>query len=82
MVERDMGSTISFLTDALGFRKIGEESSWQRYGVATRKRRDVLLHVLDMRKHVPPDVMLICVPCSRRPAAHGERAAFIISPGE
>lgn len=33
MVERDIGPTISFLTDALGFRKIGEENGWHRYVV-------------------------------------------------
>jgi len=33
MVERDLAETISFLTDALGFRKIGEEGAWQRYGL-------------------------------------------------
>jgi len=33
MVERDVTETISFLTDALGFRKIGEEGTWQRYGL-------------------------------------------------
>ena len=44
-------------------------------------RRDVLLHVLDSPRRVPPDDMLICVPCLRRLAARGARAAFIISPG-
>jgi glyoxalase family protein len=32
MVEQDLAETISFLSDALGFQKIGEEGSWQRYG--------------------------------------------------
>ena len=33
MVERDLAETISFLSGALGFRKIGEEGTWQRYGL-------------------------------------------------
>jgi glyoxalase family protein len=33
MVERDLAETISFLSAALGFRKIGEENGWQRYGI-------------------------------------------------
>ena len=33
MVERDLAETISFLTDALGFRKIGEEGGWLRCGL-------------------------------------------------
>jgi glyoxalase family protein len=37
MVERDLAETISFLTDALGFRKIGEQDGWQRYGVGAGK---------------------------------------------
>ncbi len=37
MVERDIGPTVSFLTDALGFREIGEENGWQRYGLGEGK---------------------------------------------
>jgi len=33
MVERDVGPTVSFLIDSLGFRKLGEENGWQRYCV-------------------------------------------------
>jgi glyoxalase family protein len=33
LLERDSGETISFLTDAMGFRKLDEENGWQRYGV-------------------------------------------------
>lgn len=33
MVERDLEKTVSFLTDALGFRKIGEVDGWLRYGL-------------------------------------------------
>ncbi|MGI8889617.1 MAG: ring-cleaving dioxygenase [Chthoniobacterales bacterium] len=33
LVEKDLADTISFLTGALGFKKIGEEGSWQRYGL-------------------------------------------------
>jgi glyoxalase family protein len=33
MVERDLEETISFLTSVLGFRKIGKEGTWQRYGL-------------------------------------------------
>jgi glyoxalase family protein len=33
MVERDLAETVAFLSDTLGFRKIGEEGSWQRYGL-------------------------------------------------
>ncbi|MEO7724694.1 MAG: ring-cleaving dioxygenase [Chthoniobacterales bacterium] len=33
LVERALEETVSFLEDALGFRKIGEEESWQRYGL-------------------------------------------------
>jgi glyoxalase family protein len=36
MVERDLAETISFLTDALGFRKVGQEGKWQRYGLGDR----------------------------------------------
>jgi glyoxalase family protein len=37
MVERDLAETVSFLTDALGFRKISEENGWQRYGMGEGK---------------------------------------------
>ncbi len=33
LVERALEETVSFLEDALGFRKIGEEECWQRYGL-------------------------------------------------
>lgn len=33
MVEQDLEETIAFLAEGLGFRKIGEENSWQRYAV-------------------------------------------------
>ena len=33
MLERELSRTISFLSGALGFQKIGEEDGWQRYGV-------------------------------------------------
>ena len=33
MVERELAKTISFLSGALGFRKLGEEGNWQRYGL-------------------------------------------------
>ena len=33
MVERELAETISFLSGALGFRKLGEEGNWQRYGL-------------------------------------------------
>ncbi len=33
MVEHDLAETISFLTDSLGFRKLGTEGNWQRYGL-------------------------------------------------
>src|SRR4029079_15596841 len=29
MVERDVGPTVSFLIDSLGFQKFGEENDWQ-----------------------------------------------------
>jgi glyoxalase family protein len=37
MVERDVGPTIAFLSDSLGFRKFGEEDGWQRYGLGEGK---------------------------------------------
>ena len=37
MVERDLGPTVSFLSDSLGFRKVGEEDGWQRYGLGAGK---------------------------------------------
>jgi len=33
MVERDLAETTSFLIDGLGFRKVGDENGWQRYGL-------------------------------------------------
>src|SRR6266480_4331878 len=33
ILERGLSETISFLTDAMGFRKLDEENGWQRYGV-------------------------------------------------
>ena len=33
MLERDLAETISFLTNVLGFRKFGEEGTWQRYSL-------------------------------------------------
>ena len=59
MVERDLGATVSFLIDGLGFQKFGEENGWQRYGAAVKGS---------------PASMLICVPCPRRVAAPGGRA--------
>ena len=37
MVERDIGPTVSFLVDSLGFQKFGEENDWQRYGLGEGK---------------------------------------------
>ena len=37
MVERDVGPTVSFLIDSLGFQKFGEENDWQRYGLGEGK---------------------------------------------
>lgn len=37
MVERDLAETISFLTGALGFRKISAEEGWIRYGLGEGK---------------------------------------------
>ena len=37
MVERDIGPTVSFLVDSLGFQKFGEENDWQRYGLGVGK---------------------------------------------
>ena len=39
MVERDLEETVSFLVESLGFRKIGEEGSWQRYAVSQTEGR-------------------------------------------
>ncbi len=39
MVERDLEETVSFLVGSLGFRKIGEEGSWQRYAVSQTEDR-------------------------------------------
>jgi glyoxalase family protein len=39
MVERDLEETVSFLVESLGFRKIGEEGSWQRYAVSQAEGR-------------------------------------------
>jgi glyoxalase family protein len=33
MIERDLTETVLFLTETLGFQKIGEERNWQRYGL-------------------------------------------------
>ncbi len=33
LLERELDEPISFLRDGLGFREIGEENGWQRYGV-------------------------------------------------
>ena len=33
MVEQDLAPTVAFLTGGLGFRKIGEEGGWTRYGL-------------------------------------------------
>jgi glyoxalase family protein len=37
MVERELTVTTSFLSDAMGFRYLGVENGWQRYGVGERK---------------------------------------------
>lgn len=37
MAERDLAVTSSFLSDALGFRELGAENGWQRYGVGEGK---------------------------------------------
>ena len=37
MVERDLEETVTFLIQALGFRKVAEESGWQRYGLGEGK---------------------------------------------
>ena len=37
MVERELGETVSFLGKNLGFRKLGEENGWQRYGLGEGK---------------------------------------------
>ena len=37
MVERDIGPTVSFLIDSLGFQKFGEENDWQRYALGEGK---------------------------------------------
>ena len=37
LVERDVDLTASFLVDALGFQKLGEENGWHRYGVGDSK---------------------------------------------
>ena len=37
MVERDLEETVTFLIQALGFRKDAEESGWQRYGLGEGK---------------------------------------------
>jgi len=34
MVEQDLEETVAFLTEGMGFRKIGEESGWHRYAVS------------------------------------------------
>ena len=33
LLERDLGEPVSFLRDAQGFREIGQENGWQRFGV-------------------------------------------------
>ena len=33
MVEHDLEETVAFLVGAMGFRKIGEENGWERYGL-------------------------------------------------
>ncbi len=33
MVERDLAATTAFLTNALGFRRLGEDGDWRRFGV-------------------------------------------------
>ncbi|MEP6685334.1 MAG: ring-cleaving dioxygenase [Verrucomicrobiota bacterium] len=37
MVEHDLPPTVAFLTDAMGFRHLGSESGWERYGVGKGK---------------------------------------------
>jgi glyoxalase family protein len=37
MVERDLGRTTSFLTEAMGFAPLGDENGWHRYGVGNGK---------------------------------------------
>ena len=37
MLERDLARTTSFLSDAMGFRHLGTEDGWQRFGVAGGK---------------------------------------------
>lgn len=37
IVERDVGPTVSFLVESLGFQKFGEENGWQRYGLGEGK---------------------------------------------
>ena len=37
MIERDLVRTSSFLEEAMGFKKIGTENGWHRYGVAEGK---------------------------------------------
>ncbi len=34
MLERDLAETVSFIADSLGFKELGEEHGWKRYGVA------------------------------------------------
>lgn len=45
MVERDLAETTAFLTGALGFKKTGEEGTWQRYGLGAGNSG----HYIDLR---------------------------------
>ena len=37
LVERELGETVAFLIEGMGFRKVGEENGWTRYGLGEGK---------------------------------------------